>query len=131
MSHVTLGRIIFTIIIITITIIISITIIIIIKGMAFVVTSTFITHALNVLQEIRDGDHRDEKSAHWWKRKTDFVAWLAQDDRAPLAGQGWARLTGLERKLADLVKTKMDERIRVTEEYEQRLAQEVDEAKEQ
>ena len=98
---------------------------------AFVVTPTFITHALNVLQEIRDGDHRDEKSAHWWKRKTDFVAWLAQDDRAPLAGQGWARLTGLERKLADLVKTKMDERIRVTEEYEQRLAQEVDEAKEQ
>ena len=40
-------------------------------------------------------------------------------------------LTGLERELADLVKMNMDERIRVTEEYEQRLAQEVDEAKEQ
>ena len=45
--------------------------------------------------------------------------------------RGGARLTGLERELADLVKMNMDERIRVTEEYEQRLAQEVDEAKEQ
>ena len=37
----------------------------------------------------------------------------------------------MEREPADLVKMNMDERIRVTEEYEQRLAQEVDEAKEQ
>ena len=37
----------------------------------------------------------------------------------------------MEREPADLVKMNMDERIRVTEEYEQRLAQEVDEAEEQ